>query len=150
MTAMFLYILLKLDSIIEMAKSISSPVSFFFFGALVILVISWLIQSVVRMDDESGSEKIKKDADRIAKNFRKVSYRMIAWSLPCWLVIHFIIGLLPTTQEMAIIYVVPKVVNNKQVQAIPGKLLTLSNEWLDKLHPDSIAVSALKNTKIKK
>jgi hypothetical protein len=51
---------------------------------------------------------------------------------------------------MAIIYVVPKVVNNKDVQAIPGKLLDLSNEWLDKLHPDSIAVTALKNNKPKK
>ena len=36
----------------------------------------------------------------------------------------------PTTKEMAAIIIVPKIVNNEQVQGFPDKLLKLGNEWI--------------------
>lgn len=42
---------------------------------------------------------------------------------------------LPSSKEMAAILVVPKIVNNQKVQAIPSKILDLANAWLDALKP---------------
>lgn len=56
----------------------------------------------------------------------------------------FIFGILlflsiciPTTKQAAIIYCLPKIANNEQVQKIPDKILKLSNEWLDELSPNN-------------
>lgn len=46
--------------------------------------------------------------------------------------------MIPSTKQMAIIYVVPKIVNNKQVQEIPKKMLELSTEWLEELSPEIV------------
>ena len=44
-------------------------------------------------------------------------------------------ALLPSTKQMAVIYVVPQIVNNDKVQKLPGKLLKLADDWIDKLSP---------------
>lgn len=41
----------------------------------------------------------------------------------------------PTSKEAAAIYLIPKIANNEKVQAIPSKLLTLADEWMDELRP---------------
>ena len=47
-------------------------------------------------------------------------------------VIILFLGLLtPTTKEMAAIIVIPKIVNNPEVQKLPTNLLNLSNEWIE-------------------
>ncbi len=45
------------------------------------------------------------------------------------------VALVPDTKQAAAIYVLPRVVNNEQLQQLPNKLLELSNEWLDELKP---------------
>lgn len=42
---------------------------------------------------------------------------------------------IPSTKTIAAMYVLPKIVNNEQIQQIPSKLLDLSNEWLEELRP---------------
>ena len=39
--------------------------------------------------------------------------------------------ILPNTKQTVIIYCLPKMVNNEQVQKIPDKLLELTNAWID-------------------
>ena len=39
--------------------------------------------------------------------------------------------LLPTTKQMAAIYVVPAIANNEKIQQIGGKTLDISNQLLD-------------------
>ena len=39
----------------------------------------------------------------------------------------------PTTNQAAVIYCLPKIASNEQVQKIPNKLLELSNNWLDEM-----------------
>lgn len=41
----------------------------------------------------------------------------------------------PTSKEAAAIYLIPKIANNEKVQAIPSKLLTLADEWMEELRP---------------
>lgn len=50
--------------------------------------------------------------------------------------IIFIISLLltiavPSTKQAAVIYCLPKIVNNEQVQKLPDNLLRLTNQWID-------------------
>jgi hypothetical protein len=42
---------------------------------------------------------------------------------------------IPTTKQMAVIMVAPKVINNEQVQKLPNQVLELANEWLEELKP---------------
>ena len=43
----------------------------------------------------------------------------------------FLMSFIPSTKQAAIIYVVPKIINNKQVQALPPKLLNIVDKYFD-------------------
>lgn len=47
-----------------------------------------------------------------------------------------VIMLIPSSKEMAAILIIPKLTQNEQVQKIPGKLLTLADEWMEELRPE--------------
>ena len=59
-------------------------------------------------------------------------------------IIIMVAVVLPTSKQMAIIYVVPKVANGQMVQKIPQKILLLSEEWFEELRPKKNKVG--KNT----
>lgn len=61
--------------------------------------------------------------------YLKIIVSVLLFSVPFSLFI-------PTSKEIAAIFVVPKIVNNAKVQEIPDKLLTLATEWMDELRPD--------------
>jgi len=42
----------------------------------------------------------------------------------------------PRTKQMAAILVVPKIVNNEQLQQMPDKILNLGLEWLEEFKPE--------------
>jgi quinol-cytochrome oxidoreductase complex cytochrome b subunit len=44
-------------------------------------------------------------------------------------------SLIPNTKQMAAILIIPKIINNPSVQALPGKVEYLANAWLDELKP---------------
>lgn len=48
----------------------------------------------------------------------------------------FVSTFIPTTKEMAAIYIIPSVANNESVQAIPNSILNLANEWMEELRPN--------------
>ena len=43
---------------------------------------------------------------------------------------------IPTTKEMCTIKAIPMIVNNKQVQELPNKVVELTNEWIAELKPN--------------
>lgn len=45
------------------------------------------------------------------------------------------VALVPSTAQMAAIVVVPRIVNNEQVQTVGNKIYDLAVEWLDELRP---------------
>jgi len=49
-------------------------------------------------------------------------------------------SVIPTTKQMAILIVVPKVINgiesNTRLQKLPSKVLDLTDEWIEKLRPE--------------
>ena len=42
---------------------------------------------------------------------------------------------IPSTKQMAVILVAPKIINNEQVQKLPQQVLDLANDWMNELKP---------------
>lgn len=50
--------------------------------------------------------------------------------------ILLILGILiPSTKQIAAIYVVPHILNNEQVQELPNEFLGLAKDWIEELKP---------------
>jgi hypothetical protein len=119
MSSLFLYILLKLDTI--------KTILLFGWGSFIYVIFVGLIADMYVDINTTQSEWYS-----IVKKFRPY--------LICTLgvIIVIISYLIPSSKEMAIIFVVPKVVNNETIQKIPQKILKLGDDWLDELSPDKI------------
>jgi hypothetical protein len=52
----------------------------------------------------------------------------------------------PTTKQAAVIWLLPKVVNNEQVQAIPHKALRLLNKQMDEWLEDNLKIEEKNET----
>jgi len=93
---------------------------FFWVGAILVSVIwiTWFMVSAIN-EEELNSKFVKKHLCRI------------------WIpILLFLLAILtPNLKEMAAIYLIPKVVNNEQVQQIPQKGLELLelqlNKWIE-------------------
>ena len=48
-----------------------------------------------------------------------------------FVIILFLAVMMPGTKQAAVIYCLPKVVSNNQVQKMPDNLLRLANRWID-------------------
>jgi len=72
--------------------------------------------------------------------------RHFKWIIPCCFVCGLISQLIPTTKEMAAIIVIPKVINaasnNKQLNDLPGDIISLTTSWIKELRPENIKGSA--------
>lgn len=140
MSALELYLLIKLDAIIEFIGWLTTPVSLVAVAAFVIYFMSRIAPIIYySMDDstESGLKEIKAKC----KSVHLVVFKVFLIAALIWLPLRLTVALLPSTKEMAVIYVVPKVINNQSVQQLPNKLLHLSSEWLDELRPENVKKS---------
>lgn len=43
----------------------------------------------------------------------------------------FLAVMVPSTKQAAVVYCLPKIINNEQVQKVPDNLLRLANRWID-------------------
>jgi len=141
MSALEIYLIIKLDAIINLALWLASPAFVVMIISLIKWLVMWIIPHSYSCEDEWGhkppEEKIK-DCNATCKGLRKPTLRILLISLMVWFPFRCIVSLLPSTKEMAIIYVVPKIINDESVAKIPGKLVQLSSEWLEELRPVNI------------
>ena len=133
MSSLGLYFLLMLDSLKQMLMTISIIATI----ALVVCLIIMFIAFLVKVDE--GDEK-EKCAFVIKGTLRVFWPVFIVWLL-VFTPYHFI----PTTKQMAVIYVAPKIINNEAVQKLPVNILKLTNEWLEELSPEKV-ISEVKET----
>ena len=94
---------------------------------VVVLITLAFYYGVAKMDDDDDS------AEKISRGFKKVIYPAAVFGL--------LAVAIPTQKEAAAIYLIPKLVNNEEVQDIAGKSLDVLqlklNKWLDELTPKS-------------
>jgi len=134
MTALELYLFIKLDAIIALASTLMTPC--YIVGIL--SLITWLVLWVIPYGGEDVPAKEVKELEVQCKNIRRPIFKILLWAFIVWLPLRLITSLLPSTKEMAIIYVVPKVINNEKISMIPDKLLNLSSEWIEELRPGNV------------
>ena len=106
-TPMQMYLLLKLDDIRTLCG--------FSAGFMLFVVVIALV--AYREDEE---ESVKKGATA------SFVFGLLGIAL-----FGCILTFLPSTKQMAVIYVVPAIVNNEKIQQIGGKTMDISNQLLD-------------------
>ena len=94
-------------------------------------VVSFVISAFCCM-----TNVIRGDSD--AKRMMVVSKKTFLASTVCGLIFGSILlsaCFVPSTKEMCAIKIIPRIVNNKEVQELPNKVVELANEWLEDLRP---------------
>ncbi len=129
MTTMQLYWLLKLDDLRDVIFTVSVIMWVPAITIGLIATIAGVSYAILEAqhDDSKASQGV---------------YKATSWAiyigLPMAISIQLMHNAIPTSKQMAILMVVPKIVNNKSVQQIPQKIINLSNEWLEEFRPSSI------------
>ena len=115
-----IYLFLKLDNLIGLFT-----VMMVFSG---IVIVAYGVVYPLWLADAYGSEKEQARKNRTAfysKYFYKKTVILI------FFISLFFTVFIPTTKEFAVLYLLPKIVNNTEVQKIPNKALALLNKKLD-------------------
>lgn len=82
-----------------------------------------------------ASEDCRKEYRRVSRCFLRIAIASV------WLFVLSGVALVfvPTTRQLAAIYVVPVVASNENISKVgdaAGRLFTLATEWLDELRPE--------------
>lgn len=109
-TPMQMYWLLKLDDIYMLVSYAAAL-------ATGVFVVSFLAYKLAGVDGN--------------KQEQKTSGITALVSLVCSVLLWCVVTFIPTTKQMAAIYVVPAIVNNEKVQQIGNKTLDISEQLLD-------------------
>jgi len=116
MNMWLMYLVLKLDNISGALIAFSVILGMVvIFGGLGLFALR-----DIHEDDEAFLKNI---LPKLFKIYKRVS--IVTITIVCLAI------LVPTTKQMAAIYFVPKVINNKEVHKMPDKLVTLANSWMD-------------------
>jgi len=134
MTAWELYWLIKLDAI----GSFACATTVVFGLATVALIITGI---VLKTSTGYYRDTVEERAVRVSKDqeMGKTTHKYLFLSGPLFVISAIVVSLLPSTKQMCAIIVVPKVINvateSEALKAIPGKVLNLADDWIDKLSP---------------
>ena len=119
------------------------------------MITEWTIYWITRLDTINGSAKVVvitgcaisaiglfawgmiRDSIATADEPRldawmKWGYKRLFWVL---LIAFPVLLFTPTSKEAAAIIVLPRIINNQDVQALGADLPKLAREWLEKSHP---------------
>ena len=121
MTYLEAYILTRLDPLKSLLSGLSTHLSVLLLIFCIVFGFSWLINTV---------EDLGERGDTIVKNLKKILLFLI---IPIFCVVSLVKNLIPTTKEMAFIYIAPAIVNNKDVQKTIQKIPELSGLGLEYL-----------------
>jgi hypothetical protein len=90
-------------------------------GMLVVCTVVTLVSFIVMVSSYNGYD------DKIYDLTRSF---LVKYCVPIVIVISVLLRVLPSTKELAAIYIVPRLVNNEQIQQIPNNAAILINEQL--------------------
>ena len=114
--------------------------TFCFIGSIFLIV--WTIYFIVRIFstkgalDVDGDEVVSTWSEKKEEIFQKYGHVFWKIGIACWmlsLAMDFMAVGIPTAKQSAVIYVVPKMINNVDMQEIPPNLAELVNEGLKEM-----------------
>ena len=140
-TESFIYWFTRLDHLHDFGEGLS------FFLSIVVLAsgIAWLASFVVKCglksDRSSGNSwsKVSTTDIAIAKTICSISRKAFLYLVAFTTILNLSRAFIPTTKEMAAIYVVPKIANNENLHDIGNEMVVLAKEWLKELHPKNVS-----------
>lgn len=121
MTYFEAYILTRLDPLKSLFSGASAGLMSLLIIFCIVFAALWLSNILADLGEEG---------DAIVKNLKKI---LLFFIVPIFCVVSLIKNLIPTTQEMAFIYIAPAIVNNKDVQKTIQKIPELSGLGLEYL-----------------
>lgn len=111
-----LYWFTRLDSIGNFFNFLS-----FIMGIVtVVIAVMWLLSMEACLLDSDFWENFRKN---------RIKLLLISFIISCFIYIPCIF--IPTTKEMAFIYLTPKVINNKEIQKLPINAVKLLNTKME-------------------
>ena len=122
MTYFEAYILTRLDPLKSLFSSASAGLLSLLIIFGIIYLISWFIVAIEQLQNT--------EANKINKIIKKT---ILFFIVPVVCVSYLLKTLIPTTKEMAFIYIAPAIVNNKDVQKTIQKIPELSGLGLEYL-----------------
>ena len=134
MSEWMLYLFIKLDSIITLSKFVMVPCFVITIGLIIFWIVLWIIPFYYALEDEYGSPPDPVDVLNVkaqCKGLRKAPRKLLLWLVPILIIFSLIRHMVPTTNEMFVIYVVPKILNNENVKKIPGKMFKVAETWME-------------------
>lgn len=118
MSHWFIYLITRLDTLSSMAEFFS------IFGIIFFMILS-IVYFILKVGEDFDT---KNEVFKIFNKTLKILIIVLTISLPLFI-------LTPTTKEAAVIYLLPKIVNNEKIQKVPNNFLDLLNskteEWLE-------------------
>lgn len=104
-------------------------------GSIIWVPIAWVtVVAVISFCAFMACVDMDRKRLEVVGKIRKASWTCVP--MVFWIIATQIaVALVPSTTQMAAIVVVPKIVNNEQVQTVGSKLYDLATEWLDELRP---------------
>lgn len=141
MDSFFVWLIFTAENIKNVLKS-GWNTAFCFFGT--IMLLAWLIYTAVRLFstkdvkleelevDLTWDQKKEQIFQKYGKYFWKIGLTLWALSLS----MDFVAAAIPTAKQSAVIYIVPKIINNAEMREIPQNLATLVNEGLKEMIKD--------------
>lgn len=112
MTSSMIYWFTRLDGVVGFCTAITATAG--------IITLFCFVVWICTFDDVHNGEAIRKVCKRIFKVF-----------IPIFILFWLCCLLIPTSKEMAGIYLLPKIANNENVKAIPNKSMEIVNLKLD-------------------
>lgn len=105
-------------------------------GVLAGLALAGLITSLfccaVNATNMSGGYTSGKALMPYSKKGVKISIKVLLPALLLLLSAFFI----PNTKEICAMKIIPKIVNNEEVQELPNKIVEFANDWIEELKPN--------------
>ena len=129
MTYLEAYILTRLDPFKSLFSSLSIYLGVLLLIFCIVYAISWLVIAI-ESEGETITQEFFESVNRINKIIKKT---ILFFIVPIFCVVSLVKNLIPTTKEMAFIYIAPAIVNNKDVQKTIQKIPELSGLGLEYL-----------------
>ena len=126
----FLYLIVKLDDAVRFADGLRGAMIFLTFLGLVVNISIAIIPSSRDKESEDNRNRIKLGLIWSGWIYKFCGIIFILSSL-------FVV-LVPSTKQMAFIYITPKILNNKQIQGISKNTLSLLHNKADQYLRESI------------
>lgn len=138
-TESFIYWFTRLDHLHDFSEGLSFLLSIVVLASGIAWLVSFIVRCTLESDRSSDNRSVSMTDIAIAKTICSISKKAFLYLVAFLAILDLSRAFIPTTKEMAAIYVVPKIANNENLHDIGNEMVVLAKEWLKELHPKNVS-----------